>query len=68
MKSLLSKKGIILIIAFIAACNEFNCSNEKDTYSQGTKLIGTWKFISLTGKSTQGNLMYPYSENLFCMI
>lgn len=68
MKSLFSKRGIILIIAFIAACNEFNCSNEKNTSSQGSKLIGTWKFISLTGKSTQGNVMYPYSENLFGML
>jgi hypothetical protein len=68
MKSLLSKRSIILIIAFITAGIEFNCSNEKNTSSQGSKLVGTWKFISLTGNSTHGNVMYPYSENLYGML
>lgn len=29
------------------------------------QLVGTWKFITLVGRSSEGELYHPYGENLF---
>ena len=33
--------------------------------SQTNQLVGTWKFISLGGKSSKGDVFHPYGQNLF---
>ncbi len=32
------------------------------------QLVGTWKFISLVGKSSEGKVYHPYGENLIGML
>ena len=44
-----------------------NTGNEK-TINPSNQLLGTWKFISLVGKSSEGSVYHPYGENLFGML
>jgi len=41
--------------------------NETTVYNEKTKnlLIGTWKFISLVGKNSEGDIFQPYGENFY---
>ncbi len=44
------------------------CNSTKQSEKEGTthnSFIGTWKFISLVGESTEGDILYPYGENLY---
>ena len=36
--------------------------------TQSNQLVGTWKFISLVGKSVEGEVYHQYGENLFGML
>jgi len=55
-------KGItvILLITLIS----FNFEATPQT-SQSSKLIGTWQFLSLEGKSSEGDVFLPYGDDIF---
>lgn len=40
----------------------------KKTPIQSIQLVGTWQFISLVGKSSEGEVYHPYGKNLFGML
>ena len=55
-----SAQSVIISSTRIAEDEKSSCATNQ--------LEGTWKFISLVGKSTKGEVYYPYGENLFGMI
>ena len=55
-----SKVLIFFISVFV------NCTGVSEKVpSQNEPFIGTWKFISLSGESTEDDVFRPYGENLF---
>lgn len=61
---------IILVVGLIqtttANSSKINDGNKAPTLSN--QLVGTWKFISVVGKSSEGEVYHPYGENLFGML
>ena len=49
----------------ICSCSESRVSNDETNLGSPNSLVGTWKFISLYGKSSNGDKLHPYSENPF---
>jgi hypothetical protein len=52
---------------------EFSCmpsEDPKDTnsHSEEGHLMGTWQYISLSGRNTAGDVIYPYGEHLYGML
>lgn len=43
-------------------------SKQEKKKNPSNRLVGTWKFISLVGKSSEGGVYHPYGENLFGML
>ena len=44
------------------------CNGTKQPEKEGATcnpFVGTWKFISLVTESTEGDIFYPYGENLY---
>jgi len=68
MKSLSSKAAVIIIMIVMAACNGSKNEKDKIISARENQLTGTWKYISLSGKSTQGDVLYPYGEHMFGML
>lgn len=66
MKPILT--GCITIIVFLSACNQSKNREVPNKSDEGNQLTGTWKFISLSGKSIQDEVIYPYGEQLFGML
>lgn len=57
--------NFLLLIAVISACNGSRSPEEEKPTMQNKMLVGTWRFISLVGRSSKGEVYYPYGENLF---
>ncbi len=68
MKTLIYSTGCIIIMISLAACNEFKNTKEKNISPQENQLTGTWKFISLSGTSNEGDVLYPYGEHIYGML
>jgi hypothetical protein len=58
---------LILTISF-AGCNPSKSPGDTDISEQENNLAGTWRFISGLGKSDQGEVIFPYGENLLGML
>jgi len=54
---------VLLCIFLITSCEKVEQADNTTPESQ--RFVGTWKFLSLTGKSNQGDYFAPYGENLF---
>jgi len=61
---------IVLAIGSIQtiAIDNIRIIEREKTPILSNQLIGTWKFISLVGKSSEGDVYHPYGENLFGML
>ena len=68
MKPLFYLTGCIIIMVSLAACKESKNPRDIKINTEENQLTGTWRFISLSGKSTQGDVIYPYSEHIYGMI
>ena len=55
----------LLLLTALAAC----AGSPKETADiPGTKeegLVGTWRFVSMEARSPEGQIIYPYGENIF---
>ena len=56
-------KSWSLILLVTIACNSTK-QIEKERI-KNNQFVGTWKFISLTGVSSEGDIFYPYGEKLY---
>ena len=56
-------KGILILIVFISwtACSE----QIEQAIKIDNPFAGAWKFISLVGKSSDGEVFYPYGEKFY---
>ena len=68
MKSILHLAGFIVLMIFLPACFESKSPKDLFTTTKENQLTGTWKFISLSGTSNEGDVLYPYGENIYGMI
>ncbi|MBN1221655.1 MAG: lipocalin-like domain-containing protein [Candidatus Aminicenantes bacterium] len=63
----------IMIIFIVGTVQTITADNtriieNKKTPIPSNQLVGTWKYISLVGKSSEGEVYHPYGENLFGML
>lgn len=68
MKALFHLAGYIIIMVSVAACNKSKNPEAANISTDAVQMTGTWKYISLSGKSTQGEVIYPYGEHMFGML
>ena len=68
MKPLILMTDCIIIMVSMAACNQSKNPEADNISSDANQLTGTWKYISLSGKSTEGDILYPYGEQLFGLL
>jgi hypothetical protein len=67
-------KSIFYVICFLIltfssiSCNPSKSPRNTEFSAPENNLTGTWRFISGMGKSDQGDVIYPYGENLFGML
>lgn len=55
---------VILFLSLVTiACDRTNRPGKEGT--QSNSFVGSWKFVSLIGKSTEGDVFIPYGENLY---
>jgi hypothetical protein len=58
---------LILILSF-PRCKPSKTPADADSSEPKEHLAGSWRFISVLGKSDQGDVIYPYGEQLFGML
>ena len=68
MKALIYSTGCIIIMISLAACIESKNPKEQNNNLEEDQLTGTWKFISLSGTSNEGDVLYPYGEHIYGML
>ena len=58
----------LTIVFSLSTC--LQSENPKDADGHGKKghLAGTWKYISLSGRSTKGDFIFPYGKHMFGML
>lgn len=56
---------ILFITILLISCTGSKTTESEKIINKSHQLVGTWKFISLSGKSSEGEMFYPYSEYLF---
>jgi len=54
---------VLLCILLMTFCEKVQQAG--NTVPESQRFVGTWKFLSLTGKSNEGDFFAPYGENLF---
>ena len=65
MKFRMLKLCVIFFITIFMVCSETKISKDEKNISLSNQLEGTWKFVSLFGKSSNGDIHHPYGEDLF---
>jgi hypothetical protein len=68
MKPYICTAGIVAILFTLINCNRKTMPEDIKTSKPVNRVEGTWKFIALSGKSTKGNVIYPYGTQLFGML
>ncbi len=65
MKPKMFNLTIILLTIILISCTGTKTSEGEKIINKSNQLVGTWKFISLSGKNSEEDTFYPYSKNLF---
>ena len=68
MKLLFYLTGCIVILVSTPSCKESRNQKYIEIPTEENLLTGTWRYISLSGKSTQGDVIYPYGEHIYGML
>jgi hypothetical protein len=71
MKSLCMQKvlfAVLIATIIIVACGESKGPEKEKPMTQKKQLVGAWKFLSMTAKKPNGEVIYPYGEDLYGML
>ena len=56
---------VFLSLAILATCAESPQETVEIAGAKDDEFIGTWRFISMEARSPEGEVIYPYGENIF---
>jgi ribonuclease BN (tRNA processing enzyme) len=65
MKKIIGPAVCFVFTALIIGCIQSKEPDRGRTMTKINSLIGTWKFVSLEARSSKGEVIYPYGENLY---
>jgi hypothetical protein len=71
MKSLYMQKVLFAFLIFmitIVGCGESKGPEKEKPMTQKEQLVGAWKFMSMTAKKPNGEVVHPYGEDLYGML
>jgi hypothetical protein len=52
----------------LATCLQSEHPEDTDDHGNKGQLTGTWKYLSLSGRSTEGDSLFPYGKHMFGML
>lgn len=59
---------LFLLAIIIIGCDGSGISEKEKPMTQNEQLIGAWKFLSMTAKKPNGEVIHPYGEDLYGML
>ncbi len=59
---------LCIVLPIFMGCDGLRTSDQVNTKAPTDRLIGTWKFISLRGQSSQDDVLLPYGEHVYGML
>jgi hypothetical protein len=58
----------LIAVIIIIGCSDSKSPEEEIAMTQNEQLVGAWKFLSMTAKKPNGEVIHPYGENLYGML
>lgn len=60
--------ALLIAMTIIVACGESKGPEKEKPMTQKEQLVGAWKFLSMTAKKPNGQIIYPYGNDLYGML